>query len=95
MELEWCCVEGNGPKWARLAALSDDGTVFIPAALMGNETRAFLCASWDGLPAAMEAGHVYLPAKWMASNCPDIADDILNTEVSIRRAFKKLYGSGR
>jgi hypothetical protein len=44
------------PKWLRrsVAAVGDDGTIFAPAAAMsGNEQRAMLCASWDGVSAVL------------------------------------------
>jgi hypothetical protein len=30
------------PKWMRSAAVGDDGTIFAPAAMTGNEQRAML-----------------------------------------------------
>jgi hypothetical protein len=59
----------------RSAALSDDGTVFIPAAIAGHEQQAVLCATWDGtVPLVIDDDHAYLPAQWMAREYPEIAD---------------------
>jgi hypothetical protein len=54
MEMQWFCVEQSPeqrmPKWMRSVAVGDDGVIFAPAAMSGNEQRALLCASWDGVP---------------------------------------------
>jgi hypothetical protein len=63
------------PAWMRSAALADDGTVFAPAAIAGNELRSFLVAAWDGdVPTVTDHGHYYLPTSWLAREYPDVAD---------------------
>jgi hypothetical protein len=75
--VEWFCVEQSSgkrmPEWMRSVAVGDDGTIFAPAAMSGNEKRAMLCASWDGVPAVLNAKHVYLPVKWLAKEYPELA----------------------
>ena len=67
--------EAKGPKWKRSACIDGKGNVFAPAWIIGNETRAMLCASWDGnVPVVMANKHIYLPVRWMAKECPDMAD---------------------
>jgi hypothetical protein len=60
------------PAWLCSAVINDEGTVFAPAALTGNEQSAVLSASWDGAPAVIRAGHVFLPTSWLARDCPQI-----------------------
>ena len=57
-------------KWKRLAALADDGTVYIPAAISGNEQIAVLSASWDGVSMVTHLNHAYLPSAWLAKEYP-------------------------
>jgi hypothetical protein len=55
------------PKWMRSAAIDDDGTVFVAAAMAGNAQASFLSACFDGVPVVQDRwGHVYLPTSWMA-----------------------------
>ena len=42
--------------------------------MTGNEKRAMLCASWDGVPAVLNAKHVYLPVKWLAKEYPELSE---------------------
>lgn len=82
--LTWIMTDGNGikaPKWQRLAAVADDGTVFVPAAIAGNEQMIFLIAGWDGnVPVVSNRKHLYVPARWLAKERPDIADVCLFIE---------------
>jgi hypothetical protein len=74
----WFCAEQapgqRTPKWLRSVAVIDDGTIFAPAAITGNEQRAMLCASWDGVSAIFESKHMYLPVQWLAKEYPELAD---------------------
>lgn len=73
--MKWVEIEhGNKelPDWLRSAAINDDGTVFAPAALAGNEQAAFSIASWDGVPAVVNYVHVFLPTTYLAPECPQI-----------------------
>jgi hypothetical protein len=88
-ELFWVCVSGPGPEWQRSAALdSETDTVFMPAAATGNEQKASLCASFDGTSAVIDAGHIYLPTRWIASEYPDMADLCLKIEGKVREHFQ-------
>lgn len=62
----------NYPGWLRSAAINEEGTVFAPAALTGNEMSAFLKASWDGVRAVIYRGHVFLPTTWLALEYPQV-----------------------
>jgi hypothetical protein len=74
----------------RSVAVADDGTIFAPAAMSGNEQRAMLCASWDGVPAVLNAKHVYLPVKWLAKEYPELAEVVRNIERRINAEFPHL-----
>lgn len=69
---ETAAQDNKFPDWLRSAAINEEGTVFAPAELTGNERDAFLRASWDGVPAVIHRGHVYLPTTWLARECPQI-----------------------
>lgn len=62
------------PTWRRSAGIDEEGRVYAPAALAGNEQRVFLCASWDGVPMASHLKHVYLPTTWLAREHPDLRE---------------------
>jgi hypothetical protein len=81
------------PTYLRTAGIDEEGTVFAPAALTGNEKNAALCAIWDGIPAAIHRGHVFLPTSWMTQHCPKI--EMLCGKIESRvRAAAKVQGSG-
>lgn len=89
--MKWCCVSnpkgGREPEWKRSAALADDGVVFAPAIITGNEMVAFLAASWDGTPVVMNDDHLYLPVQWIAREYPDVADVCAEIEARVKAHF--------
>jgi hypothetical protein len=62
------------PQWKLCAGIDDDGTVFAPAGIAGNEQTVLLCALFDGVPAVVDKRHVYLPTTWLANEYPDMAE---------------------
>lgn len=58
------------PKWLLSAAMADDGTIFAPAAISGNEQAAVLSASWDGVAMVMYRNHAFLPTAWLMKEYP-------------------------
>jgi hypothetical protein len=62
------------PRWQRRVARAADGSIFVPAAFAGREQAVALCAAYDGVPAIVEAKHVYLPVHWLALEYPDVAE---------------------
>lgn len=62
------------PKWQRSSAISDDGTVFVPGGMLGNEQEVFLCANYDGVTMVSYLNHVFVPARWLAAEFPKSAD---------------------
>ena len=93
--MTWGVVEGPGPEWKRAAGLSDDGRVFLPAALFGNESSLFFSASWDGVGPEghlyqghifMDAqGHIFMDAEWLAKELPDLSAPILDVAKKIAK----------
>jgi hypothetical protein len=85
-----CCENPPGykrPKWQRSAIVADDGTIFGPAAIAGNEMEAFLSASWNGtVPVIRHSDHAFLPIWWLRREYPHAADvcDLIDEKV---RAF--------
>jgi hypothetical protein len=95
-EYQWCEVSLDHlspskarkvPKWARRAALSSDGTVFIPAVIAGSEMIIFLCAGYDGTRALVVGEHTYYPADWIAREFPKARE----TAEKIQRNVLKLF----
>jgi hypothetical protein len=89
MSLQWVCVSEpemnrKAAKWKRCAALDDDGTVFVPAVIGGNEMAAFLAASWNRTPAVLKWEHIYLPAQWVAAEYPKAAQLCARIEQRVR-----------
>jgi len=76
--MQWIETENNTgkrwPKWQRTAAISDDGVVFVPGGMLGNESEVLLCAGYDGVPMAIHLKHLYVPAQWMAKEFPKSAE---------------------
>lgn len=83
MNFRWIEVDAPGERWMRSAALCNDGTVYVPAAIAGEETMAFLCAGWDGISGVIDDGHLYLPARWLAESFPDTKEtcDLIESRV--------------
>lgn len=71
------------PKWKRSVGLSEEGVVFVPAAMTGNESEVFLCAGYDGTTVVQYLNHVYVPAGWLAAEFPKTAEicEIINKKV--------------
>lgn len=61
-------------KWQRVIGLSSGGTVYVPAAIAGNEQAVFLCALNDGILGKRHLNHDYVPADWLAREYPKCAE---------------------
>ena len=73
MKIEfWDRQPKNPPKgWKKglgYYGIAEDGTIFIPAGVVGNPSAVFLCASADGVPMVMNGPgkRVFVPAEWAA-----------------------------
>jgi hypothetical protein len=64
----------DAPEWGRTSFINpEDREVFAPAILAGNEGMVFLCACHDNVGVVRSAGHIYVPAAWMAREFPETA----------------------
>lgn len=59
------------PRWVRSMGISDDGVVFVPAAMAGNEQAVFLCTAYDGTASVTYLNHVFVSSTWLAKEYPD------------------------
>jgi hypothetical protein len=88
--MRWFMVEQTGfetvPEWVRSACLNDDGRVFAPAIVAGDEMRVLLCAAFDGVSLILDDGHAYLPTDWLAREYPEVADVCARIESRLRDA---------
>ena len=87
--LRWCEVDAgkrNQPAWLRSAALADDGTVFVPAAIAG-ETDVSLSAAYDGVTIVKYRNHVFVPSDWLKQEYRQTADLVFKIERGVREFF--------
>lgn len=77
----------RSPAWLRSAALSPDGTVFVPAAVAGSETDALLSAAYDGVTILRHRGHAYVPVGWLRLEYPQAANLAFKIEHGVREYF--------
>lgn len=86
--MQWFEVENppgkRHPKWFRSAGLSDEGVVFLPGAIGGDEKKVTLCAVYDGTPIVQYLKHVYLPAQWLAKEFPKVKEVCERFEARVR-----------
>lgn len=73
------------PRWRRLVAVDDDGTVFVPAAMSGNEQKAVLLSAYDAVKCIERSGHFYLPTAFMVATFPDTLQACQAAEASVKR----------
>lgn len=55
------------PEWRRSFGITDEGVVFVPAAMVGDspEHRAMLCAADDGQAIAVHLDQYFVPSGWL------------------------------
>ncbi|MAX27613.1 MAG: hypothetical protein CMJ19_24210 [Phycisphaeraceae bacterium] len=83
-------ISATDPKakpWQTTVFLDDDGEVYMPAGVFGDELQLALCLSYDGQPQLPHEGHVYAPASWLAREYPRLAPKI-NEAVKHIRQYK-------
>jgi len=87
--LKWVAVENqpgfNEPEWKRSAALADDGRVFVPAIIAGDEKYILLCASHDAESIIFDSNHVFVPSDWLAREFTDTAELCKQIERVVRQ----------
>ena len=65
----------KAPRWARRAAVSSDGTIFIPFVVAATELEALLCAGYDNTRVLLAGDRAYYPADWMKREFPEIPEN--------------------
>jgi hypothetical protein len=65
----------------------DRGDIYLPAAAVGGDRLVFFAAAYDGVPCVRTDDNVMLyPARWLAHEYPDCAEDIAMVERRIRES---------
>lgn len=59
------------PKWIRTLGISTEQTIFVPAAIGGNEMTVSLCTAYDGTAMVTYRNHVFVPSAWLSKEFPD------------------------
>ena len=88
MEVKTITVAGDEPEWLRTAGYAENGDVFAPAAITGNEKAAFMCAGFDGVPMFALDGHPFFPTHWLATEYPKTAELCTKIEARVRSHFE-------
>ncbi|MBS3188602.1 hypothetical protein JIQ88_27305 [Pseudomonas sp. PCH44] len=72
VELDWVEFQGSKgvPWWMLTVAISNTGTIFVPAAFAGDEQVVQFSTQIDDTPYAMSDGHVFVPSTWLAAKFP-------------------------
>ena len=69
------------PRWQRSIGVSDDGTIFVPAASAGgSENTVFFCASNDSVQVVTYLKHIYVPSSLLSLEYPEIKETCENIE---------------
>jgi hypothetical protein len=63
--------------------------VFVPAAIAGDEDRAFLLAILDNVAFIKNTGRIFLPASWLRRQYRDLAEVIDNIVRSVRERAER------
>jgi hypothetical protein len=75
------------PPWDRMAAITTEGAVFVPARLAGEDQEAVRGrALRDNEPVLFRAGHVFVRADWVRRVAPASVPTVDTIVPKIRRA---------
>lgn len=75
-EIHWFAVPNpehkRYPEWQRSCGVSEDGTVFVPAAMAGDESEmnVMLCAANEGQLTVLHLNHHFVPSGWLKTEFP-------------------------
>ncbi|RTT13490.1 hypothetical protein DY954_07590 [Pseudomonas aeruginosa] len=60
------------PEWRRSFGIDDQGEVYVPAAMAGdeNELNVMLCAADDRQITAVHLEHHFVPSEWLKREFP-------------------------
>lgn len=73
-KFQWFKCQSNNSRlleWQKMAGLSSDGDLFVPAVVAGEEKQVVLCATWDGEPLLLYSDHAFVRADWIMQNYDD------------------------
>ncbi len=73
--------------WRNTVFLDEDGEVYMPAEVFGDEFIMALCLIHDCKRQLAYEGHIYAPASWLAKEYPDLASKI-NEAAQRTRQYK-------
>jgi hypothetical protein len=76
------------PEWARSIGVTEDGRVFVPAAMGGSEQEVFLCLAYDGTECVEYLKHYYVPIDWMASEFPNTKETCQKMLFAVQRTIR-------
>lgn len=62
------------PRWQRSAGLGDDGTVYAPAVIGGEEQTMMLCAAYNGVTVVNYLNHLFVSTNWLAKEFPHLQE---------------------
>jgi hypothetical protein len=80
---------GRSPSWLRSVGLSRDGTVYLPAALGGDEMEMSVRVVRDGEPAVIHRHHTFVPSDWLARVAPRRAELCSDVQKAVVRRFAR------
>lgn len=95
-KIQWLSVSNpNGkrfPEWRRSFGIGGSGTVFVPAAMAGDETEmnVMLCACSDGQSTAVHLDHHFVPSDWLKREFPKHLELIEIIEARARTALDEV-----
>lgn len=75
------------PAWKRTAGVAQEGRIFVPAAMAGNEDEVHRCTMYDGTPTATYHGHIFVPADWLSKEFPDTKEMCDVVRAAMRRTI--------
>ncbi|MGE8407307.1 MULTISPECIES: hypothetical protein [Pseudomonas] len=80
------------PEWRRSCGFSDKGTIFVPAAMAGDETEfnVMLCAQGDRQPLAIHLDHYFVCSTWLKQEFPKHLELIEIIENRVHQAIAEM-----
>ena len=86
------------PEWRRSFGISDNGVVFVPAAMAGDdsELNVMLCAAAEGQSTLVHLDHHFVPSGWLKREFPKHSELIeiieARAQLTLAAAFQQHEG---
>ncbi|MBV6013975.1 hypothetical protein KUT70_18855 [Pseudomonas aeruginosa] len=86
------------PEWRRSFGISDNGVVFVPAAMAGDdsELNVMLCAAGEGQSTLVHLDHHFVPSSWLKREFPKHSELIeiieARAQLTLAAAFQQHEG---